>query len=95
MILILLEAVLSEAFPSRFWCRLGGHYLGLLIVLERGPSGHDHRGAFPWAFSGHPTRRTVMDCLALEQGLEDAATKFIGPVKKREMPRYIVRVNGI
>ncbi|MDF9749588.1 hypothetical protein M2428_001025 [Arthrobacter sp. ES3-54] len=36
-----------------------------------------------------------MDCLALEQGFEDTVTEFIGPVKKREMPRYIVRVNDI
>jgi hypothetical protein len=36
-----------------------------------------------------------MDCLALEQGFEDTVTEFIGPVKKREMPCYIVRVNDI
>jgi hypothetical protein len=34
-----------------------------------------------------------MDCLALEQRFEDAVTELIGPVKKREMPRYIVRMN--
>jgi hypothetical protein len=35
-----------------------------------------------------------MDCLTSKQGFEDAVAEFIGPVKKREMPRYIVRVDG-
>jgi hypothetical protein len=34
-----------------------------------------------------------MDFLALKQGFEDTVTEFIRPVKEREMPRYIVRVN--
>jgi hypothetical protein len=36
-----------------------------------------------------------MDCLALVQGLEGTITEFIGPVKKRKMPRLIVRVKDI
>ncbi|SLJ96309.1 hypothetical protein SAMN06272721_10238 [Arthrobacter sp. P2b] len=36
-----------------------------------------------------------MDGLASKQGFEDTVTELIGPVKKREMPRYIVRVNDI
>lgn len=36
-----------------------------------------------------------MDRLTLKQGFEDTVTEFVGPVKKREMPRYIVRVNDI
>lgn len=36
-----------------------------------------------------------MDCLAPEQGFEDTVTEFIRPIKKGEVPRYIVRVNDI
>jgi hypothetical protein len=34
-----------------------------------------------------------MDSLAPKQGLEHTASEFSGPVKKRKMPRYVVRVD--
>ena len=30
------------------WCRLSGYYLGIRIVLQGRPSGHDHCSALPW-----------------------------------------------
>jgi hypothetical protein len=58
---------------------------------HRTPGGHSYGTR---TFSGHPARRTIMDCLTFNQRFEDAVTEFISPVKKREMPRYIVRVDG-
>ena len=30
-----------------WWCRLSGYYLGIRIVLQGRPSGHDHCSALP------------------------------------------------